>query len=89
MKKLEQKEIELVQSYLTQEEAKIIIPEYIENFNSNFRKENCLSDHDKEEKYTNPANCVNDGFSWACSPQGHDYWQRICGILRERYYDGV
>jgi hypothetical protein len=88
MNKLEQKEIELVQSYLTQEEAKIIIPEYKENFNSVFRKENNLY-NPEVIKYVNPAHYLNDAFDWANTPQGHDYWYRIYGLLTQRYHDGI
>ena len=89
MNKLEQKEIELVQSYLTQEEAKIIIPEYKENFNSAFREENSRYDTNRELTYLDPASCLNDAFNWGNTPQGHDYWYRIYGLLRQRYHDGI
>jgi hypothetical protein len=89
MKKLEQKEIELVQSYLTQEEAKVIIPEYIENFRPAFREENSRYDTNKELLYASPSQCLNDAFNWGNTPQGHDYWYRIYGLLRQRYYDGI
>ena len=89
MNTLEQKEIELVQSYLTQEEAKTIIPQYKENFNSGFRKENSEYDTNKELTYANPAACLNDAFNWAVTPEGHDYWYKIYGLLRQRYFDGV
>lgn len=85
MNKLEQKEIELVQSYLTQEEAKTIIPQYKENFNSDFRRSNALT----IAVDPSPSACLNDAFLWETTPEGHDYWYRIYGLLRQRYYDGV
>jgi hypothetical protein len=88
MNKLEQKEIELIQSYLTQEEAKIIIPEYKENFDLAFRKENNLYNHEAQ-KYVNPAHYLNDAFDWTKTSQGHDYWYRIYALLTQRYHDGV
>jgi len=89
MNKLEQKEIELVQSYLTQEEARTIIPLYKENFNSAFRESNSEYDTNKELTYLNPSACLNDAFNWGNTLEGHDYWYRIYGLLRQRYYDGV
>jgi len=81
MNKLEQKEIELIQSYLTQEEAKTIIPQYKENFNSDFRKHNAFK--------FNPFDCLNFAFHWDKTPQGYDYWYRVYVLLKERYYDGI
>ena len=81
MKKLEKQEIELIQSFLTQEEAKIIIPQYIENFDekTNLGELNC----------TNPAECLNDAFTWSDTPQKHHYWNKIHILLRERYYETI
>jgi len=82
MNKLEQKEIELVQSYLTQEEAKTIIPQYIKNFKDDFRRNLSF------DLYA-PHDFLNYAFEWSKTDQGHRYWEDIQIKLRERYYETV
>jgi hypothetical protein len=81
MKKLEQKEIELIQSYLTQEEAKVIIPQYKKNYDeiNNLGELDCKS----------PAECLNDAFTWSNTCEGHHYWHEIHKVLGERYREIV
>ena len=78
---MEKNEIELIQSYLTEEEAKVIIPQYKKNFTNNFRNNLSFT-------LNTPYDMLNYAFEWSRTDQGHKYWARIHEKLTERYLDG-
>lgn len=78
---MEKNEIELIQSYLTEEEAKVIIPLYKQNFTDKFRRGLSFT-------IKTPYDMLNYAFDWSLTDQGHAYWTRIHEKLTERYLDG-
>lgn len=78
---MKENEIETIQSYLTEEEAKVIIPLYKQNFTNDFRRN--LSFNLKT-----PYEFLNYAFEWSNTDQGSDYWAKIYEELRERYLGG-
>ena len=78
---MEKNEIELIQSYLTEEEAKVIIPLYKQNFTDKFRRGLPFT-------IKTPYDLLNYAFDWSMTDQGHKYWTRIYEKLTERYLDG-
>lgn len=78
---MEKNEIELIQSYLTEEEAKVIIPQYKKNFTNDFRRGLSFT-------LTTPYDMLNYAFEWCKTDQGGRYWEEIHQKLTERYLDG-
>lgn len=76
---MEKNEIELIQSYLTEEEAKVIIPLYKQNFTERFRKRLSFP-------LITPYDFLNYAFEWCKTPEGGDYWDRIHSKLIKRYH---
>lgn len=60
--------IEKLQSFLTEEEAKKIIPLYKENYDPDF------GDIDEESL---ASEIIFEGFAWDESPQGEFFWEKI------------
>lgn len=79
---MEKNELELIQSYLTEEEAKVIIPQYEKNFDKSFRRG--ISSQD----LTTPHDLLNFAFDWSKTDQKHYYWESICKKIKQRYIDG-
>ena len=38
-------------------------------------------------KHVSDEQCIDSAFSWANSPEGHDFWETINGIWEEYTYD--
>lgn len=64
-----------LQSYLTQKEAKEIIPQFKENFDPTF--DPILTSETASE-------IICGGFDWADSPEGDDYWNDIYHLIYGR-----
>ena len=71
--------IEKLQSFLTEEEAKRIIPLYKENYDPDFG--------DVYEE-SSASEIIFDGFAWDESPQGERYWDTIYLRIKDREENG-
>lgn len=67
--------IEKLQSFLTEEEAKKIIPFYKENYDPDFG--------DVWEE-SSAREIIVDGFAWDESPQGDKYWDIVHELVKYR-----
>ena len=67
--------IEKLQSFLTEEEAKRIIPLYKENYDPDFG--------DVYEE-SSASEIIFDGFAWDESPQGERYWDNVHERIKNR-----
>lgn len=71
--------IEKLQSFLTEEEAKRIIPQYKKNYDPDFG--------DVYEE-SSASEIIFDGFAWDESPQGERYWDTIYLRIKDREENG-
>lgn len=73
-----------IQSYLTEEEAKIIIPQFRKNFLSgSFSELGVETDFDFSRR--KPDGIISGTFYWDKSPEGGNYWYKVSRLIEKRY----